>query len=719
LLAVPALAGFVLCFHYPAWNHRQLSTGKYHRFEEIMADIVSSGWLESFTYGSKISSMSERGELVYYGDGIGGFTTVLKYNDALGNIEYIMMNSGKADASSYGDMITQTLLAHLPMLFHKNPKTVMVVGLASGITAGEVLCYPVRQLDILEISDQVVAASNFFVPWNNKVLSDLRTNLIIQDGRAHLQLTRQNYDVIISEPSNPWMAGLAALFTRNFFSLARDRLNDDGIFVQFMHSYQMDWETFALVGRTFTSVFPNSLLVLTDPSGRGFDYLLVGFKGKDRLALEYGKQKLVHVRKSKNVTLTDPRLLYRLIVSEDLQGLFGQGTIHTDNQPLLEFAAPKLLYHDDLQIFNKKIQSEKWQSLRPDTRNIIQQITANADSQIDFSAYALSVFAPFRDMVDLSKATSLQKERFFELMERYCASNKLDYSILKDNELKQRCLSIQIEFIQNKIDFLPDRLASLYYLGSLYNIKRWTSKAISYFTEVLRINPKYTKAHNELGIVLSKQGRLDEAISHFSEVLRINSGNAEAHYNLGLVLANQGRMTEAISHFSKALRINPKYTEAYNYLGVASAKQGRIDEAISHFSEALQINPLNTGAHYNLGLVLANQGRMTEAISHFSEVLQINPEDTEAHNELGIALSKQGRIDEAISHFSEVLRINSGYAEVHNNLGMALVRKGRIEDAVVHFRAALRIKPDFVSAHNNLKKVLTLQKEKMGSGIIK
>jgi spermidine synthase len=418
-----------------------------------------------------------------------------------------------------------------------------------------------------------------------------------------------------------------------------------------MHSYQMDWETFALVGRTFTSVFPNSLLVLTDPSGRGFDYLLVGFKGKDRLALEYGKQKLVHVRKSKNVTLTDPRLLYRLIVSEDLQGLFGQGTIHTDNQPLLEFAAPKLLYHDDLQIFNKKIQSEKWQSLRPDTRNIIQQITANADSQIDFSAYALSVFAPFRDMVDLSKATSLQKERFFELMERYCASNKLDYSILKDNELKQRCLSIQIEFIQNKIDFLPDRLASLYYLGSLYNIKRWTSKAISYFTEVLRINPKYTKAHNELGIVLSKQGRLDEAISHFSEVLRINSGNAEAHYNLGLVLANQGRMTEAISHFS--------------------------------------------------------------------EVLQINPEDTEAHNELGIALSKQGRIDEAISHFSEVLRINSGYAEVHNNLGMALVRKGRIEDAVVHFRAALRIKPAFVSAHNNLKKVLTLQKEKMGSGIIK
>ena len=710
LLAVPALAGLVLCFYYPAWNHRQLSMGKYHRFEKIRASIVTTGWLEALFHGSKILSRSEKGELVYYGDGIGGFTTVVKYTDAFGNIRYTMANSGKPDASSRGDMDTQTLLAHFPMLFHKNPKTVMVIGLASGITTGEVLCYPVEKLDILEINAQVVAASNIFVPWNNKVLSAPKTNLIIQDARAHLQLTRQRYDVIISEPSNPWMAGLAALFTRNFFSLTKDRLNDDGVFVQWMHSYQMDWESFALVGRTFARVFPNSLLVLTDPSGSGGDYLLVGFKGKERLALQYAEKKLVHVGKSKNVTLTDPRLLYRLIVSEDLQGLFGQGLINTDNRPWLEFAAPRLMYQDDLQI-SKKVQANRRIGLSAETRNIIQQIAANADSRIDFAAYALSLFAPFRDMVDLSNVTPLQKERFLKLMEIYSANNKLDYSIFKDNELKQRCLSIQIDVIENKIDLLPDRSASLSYLGSLYNMKGRASEAIGYYTEALRIDPYSAVTHNNMAIALTKMGRLDEAISHFSEALRINPWYAKSHHNLGFALAEQGRMTEAISHYSEALQIDPKYTKAHYNLGLALAKQGRLDEAISHFSEALQINPGHTDAHYNLGLALADQGRLDEAISHFSEALRINPKYTKAHNDLGVALAKQGRLDEAISHYSEALRTNPGYAEAHNNLGIALARKGKIEDAVAHFREALRIRPDFVGAQNNLKKALRLQRK--------
>jgi spermidine synthase len=560
------------------------------------------------------------------------------------------------------------------MLFHKNLKTVMVIGLASGITAGEVLSYPIENLDILEINDQVVAASNIFIPWNSKVLSAPKTNLIIQDGRAHLQLTRENYDVIISEPSNPWMAGLAALFTRDFFSLIKDRLNDDGIFVQWMHSYQMDWKTFALVGRTFYRVFPNSLLVLADPSEHGGDYLLVGFKGKERLALEYAEQKLVHVRKSKNVTLKDPRLLYRLIVSEDLGSLFRQGIINTDNRPWLEFSAPRLMYSRDGQI-SKKVQANKRIGLSAEARNISQQIMASVDSRIDFAAYALSLFAPFGDMVDLPKATSLQKERFFKLMEIYSANNELEYAIFKDNELKQRCLSVQIDVIENKIDLLPDRFASLSYLGSLYNLKGRASKAINYYQEALQIDPYSAVTHGNLGVALTKEGRPDEAISHFFEALRINPEYTKAHYNLGFVLAMQGRLDEAIGHFSEALRITPRHMKS----------------------------------HYSLGLALTKQGRLDEAIRHFSEALRIDPEYTEAHNDLGVALAKKGRPNEAIRRFSKALQNNPGHAKAHNNLGIALARKGKIEDAVVHFREALRIKPDYVGARNNLRKVLKLQ----------
>jgi len=143
-VALPALAGLVLCGYFPAWNHSLLSKGKYHRLDQINAYVMNRSWMEVLFKGADILAGTQRGELVYYGEGIGGFTTVTKYVDPLGNASFSMANSGKADASSRGDMTTQTLSAHLPMLFHAHAQEVMVLGLASGITAGEVLHYPVQ-----------------------------------------------------------------------------------------------------------------------------------------------------------------------------------------------------------------------------------------------------------------------------------------------------------------------------------------------------------------------------------------------------------------------------------------------------------------------------------------------------------------------------------------------------------------------------------------------
>ncbi len=673
-LAASVLTGLILCLNYPVWSHRQLSIGKYQDFEQIRFELTASGWLESLFQGVKILEKIEKGELVYYGDGIGGFTTVVKFTDAMGNLNYAMANSGKADASSRIDMATQTLLAHFPMLYHKNPKRVMVIGLASGITAGEVLHYPVEKLDILEINDQVVTASHIFNPWNNNVLSDPRTHLIVQDARAHLQLTGQTYEVIISEPSNPWMAGLAALFTRDFFSVAKQRLIDGGIFVQWMHTYQMDWETFALVGRTFASVFPNSRLVIMNPAKSEGDFLLVGLKGNHQPLLGDSEQKLSHLQKSKNISIKDPRLLYRLFVSEDLPVLFGSGVVHSDNRPRLEFSAPKLMYHSDRNIF-EKIWTKRFQSLSATTRDNIRRIEANVDSQIDYAAYRLSVFNPFSGMVDLSQATAYQKERFFDLMERYCADNEIDYAIFTDNELKQRCASIQIDAIEDKIDRLPDRLAALSYLGNLYVLTGQASEAIRYYQEAVKLAPRSASAHNNLGGALLDQGIFDEAIRHLFESLQLDPEKPRAYYNLGIALA----------------------------------KKGRLDDAVTRFSEALRLNPDLEKAHYQLGLVYKIQEQFPKAIRHFSEELRINPDHLKAHNELGIVLAKQGRFDDAVHHFSRALQINPNYAEAHNNLGIALASKGNIEEAVVHFKAALRLRPDFTGARDNLDKAMGLR----------
>ncbi|UCF00163.1 MAG: tetratricopeptide repeat protein, partial [Planctomycetota bacterium] len=547
-------------------------------------------------------------------------------------------------------------------------------------------------------------ASDFFLPWNNNVLYDSKTNMIIQDGRAHLQLTNQKYDVIISEPSNPWMAGLAALFTGEFFALAEDGLNDNGIFVQFIHSYQMDWPTFALVGRTFEKVFPNSLLVLTAPSGAGGDYLLVGFKGKEKLILENAQQKLSYAQQSRNISIADPRLLYRLIVSEDLRELFGRGPVNTDNWPRLEYAAPKLIHTTDPTV-GKNVRLRGW--LSPETTHIVQQVTTNVNAQIDFAAYALSVYSPFPDMVDLSQATPSQKERFFKLVETYWANHPIDTDVFEDEQLKQRCCSIQIEVIEDNIDSMPDKALSYFYLATLYYEKGMLDEAIANCSKSLQINSEDAKVRYNLGEALARQGKFDEAVKHFAEALRIKPNFGEAHGNLACAFVELGKLDEAVKHFYEALRIEPDNPKLLNNLGAALAKQGRIDEAIKHYSNAVQIDPDFIEARNNLASALAWQGRLDQATKHFAEAMRIKPDDAKGYNDLGKTLLRQGKLTEAVVCFTQTLRIDPDDVDAHYNLGIIFARQSKFAEAVSHLTETLRFRPDFTDARGKLAYALT------------
>ena len=284
-----------------------LSIGKYHRFDR--PEIRQVGWLSALFSWEKHFPELKSEKLLFYGDGVGGFTTVLETVGLMGDVNYNLCNSGKPDASSTRDMDTQTLLAHFAMLYHPNPEDALVIGLGSGVTAGEILHYPVRRLDVVEINEQVVEASGFFLAENNRVLEDPRTRLIIQDGRAHLALTKRKYDLITSEPSNPWMSGIAALYTRDFFELVSARLNPGGFFVQWIPAYQMDWESFNLIGRTFVSVFPDSLMVTTNPA-RPSSFLFIGGKGGMNLDAAIAGQNLKCAQKSPNITLSSAGVLY-------------------------------------------------------------------------------------------------------------------------------------------------------------------------------------------------------------------------------------------------------------------------------------------------------------------------------------------------------------------------------------------------------------------------
>lgn len=686
--------GLVLCLFFPVWNRYLIASGKYHRFDRIDMYLRTTGWFEIFYQPSwfQAEEKNELGELVFYGDGIGGFTTVFKSFNEFGNVKYAMANSGKFDASSRGDMPTQTLLAHFPMLFHPNPKNVMVLGLASGITAGETLCYPIDRLDVVDISQQVVEASHFFDHWNNNVLANPKTNLIIQDGRAHLYLTNHKYDVIISEPSNPWMAGMANLFTRDFFAQAREKLNSDGIFCQWIHAYQMNWDAFALVCRTFADVLPNNVLVLASFGERSGDYLLLGFKGESKLNFADAVKKLPYIGRSKNMTLSDPRLLYPLIISQNIQRIVGPGPLHTDNCPRLEFEAQRTMYRTDPAIA-AKVNSNR--SLDSEIKKITGQVVSDVNSQIELSQYLFSLYTYPFGLVDLEKATPAQKESYFKLVDDYCEKNPLNLSAFPPEPLMRRCRTVQIEALKHKINSLPNKFASYLYLAGLYEQAGMLDEAVAAAKNAVALKPDMYSGYVYLADMFVRQGKIEQAVDNYQRALRIMPRNFRIQNALGIVLAGQSGYDDAARHFTQAVRFNPDFTEARSNLGHALLELNKLDEAINQLLIAAKLNPDNPSPHNYLAQAFERNRQFDKAVIQYREAVRLKPDWAVPVNSLAwlLAVKKSSTFhnpEEAVSFAKKACSLtNNAEPAVLDTLAAAYAANGQFNDAVTIAQKAL------------------------------
>ena len=243
----------------PSWDRDLLASGAYKYAASMSTD--------------ELEASLRAGRLEYYREGAAATVSVRR----LGGSRALAID-GKVDASNVVDMLTQRLLGLLPVLLHANPQDMLVIGLGSGVTLGSALASgEVRHADVVEISPEVVEASAFFSRENGEALHAPGVRLVIGDGRSHLLLTTHQYDVIVSEPSNPWMAGVAALFTREFFEAARARLKPDGLLCQWAHAYEISASDLESIVGTFASVFPQGTMWLV---GDG-DLLLIGTTGAD------------------------------------------------------------------------------------------------------------------------------------------------------------------------------------------------------------------------------------------------------------------------------------------------------------------------------------------------------------------------------------------------------------------------------------------------------
>ena len=181
-------------------------------------------------------------------------------------------------------------------------------------------------------------------------------------------------------------------------------------------------------------------------------------------------------------------------------------------------------------------------------------------------------------------------------------------------------------------------------------------------------NPGCWMAHNNLGIVLSQKGEIDEAIAHYRKTLEMSPDFADADYNLGNALLQKGEIDAAILHCQRAVTIQPNDPEAQVALGNALLQKGLIDESIVHYQKALAIRPYYVTAHYNVSSAFLKKGEIDEAIFHCQAALSVQPEHADAHTNLAAALVQKGEIANAIEQYEKALQIAPRSVPALNNL---------------------------------------------------
>ena len=166
--------------------------------------------------------------------------------------------NGKVDASDRGDMGTQIMIGLAPIAARPGAASALVIGYGSGVTARILAATPgMTRVRIIEIEPAVLAMDSLFHHVNGGVLARPGVSAVVDDARSALQLSRDRFDVIVSEPSNPWIAGIATLYTPEFFRIVRARLVDDGVFCQWIQLYQMPLPIVAGIVRNLREVFPH------------------------------------------------------------------------------------------------------------------------------------------------------------------------------------------------------------------------------------------------------------------------------------------------------------------------------------------------------------------------------------------------------------------------------------------------------------------------------
>jgi spermidine synthase len=241
LFIMPVLSVMLLLGEGPTafWRHSGIGAGK--------LNLIGS---DSNSIQKKINN--KRSTVVWEKDGRESGVALVRFN----GLSFVI--NGKSDGNSWYDGPTQVMAGMVAAILHPKPQRAMVIGLGTGSSGGWLGSIPtMQQVDVVELEPAIIEVARACGPVNNYVLDNPKVNIIIGDGRETLLTSKEEYDLIFSEPSNPYRVGISSLYTREFYQAVVERLSPQGYFSQWVQGYHMDSQTIRTIIATLGETFPS------------------------------------------------------------------------------------------------------------------------------------------------------------------------------------------------------------------------------------------------------------------------------------------------------------------------------------------------------------------------------------------------------------------------------------------------------------------------------
>ncbi|MEO7744153.1 MAG: fused MFS/spermidine synthase [Usitatibacter sp.] len=271
----------------------------------------------SGVFRSGIARISPSDEVIYHRDGKTATVDVIQSSGGRRSIR----TNGKTDAAlsltkehqPSADEYTMTLLALLPLGHRPDAASAAVIGFGSGMSTSVLLSSPhLTRVDTIEIEPAMIEGAQKFRPVVEAAFADPRSHIVIDDAKSYFARGRNRYDIVISEPSNPWVSGVASLFTEEFYRRVSTYMNDGAVLAQWLHTYEMDATTLASILEALSRTFPEYVVY----SSIDLDIVVIARKGgppgefQERV-LDFPRAQPVLER----LLLKDPRVIRRRVIA--------------------------------------------------------------------------------------------------------------------------------------------------------------------------------------------------------------------------------------------------------------------------------------------------------------------------------------------------------------------------------------------------------------------